>query len=77
MPRELLTQVNFNATNLNPFCSNLSMTFPISPRCTPSGLTIIKVLSVAIALENKENNESSVPIIYQQEGWEQSERAQK
>ena len=52
----ILTHVNFSATSLNPFCSNLFMIFPTSPRWTPSGFTIMKVLSrgVAILREIKE-----------------------
>ena len=46
----LLTCINFIATNLNPFCSNRLMMSPIRPRWTPSGFTIIKVLSVLSGL---------------------------
>ena len=37
--------MNFIATNLKPFCSNLLMISPMSPLCTPSGLIMIKVRS--------------------------------
>lgn len=60
-----LTQTNFKATNLKPFCSNFLIILPTSPLWTPSGLTIINVRSraAAIALENKEKNANSVQII--------------
>jgi hypothetical protein len=51
-----LTQVNFKATSLNPFASNRLIILPTNPLWTPSGLTMIKVRSLAsaIALENNE-----------------------
>lgn len=60
-----LTQVNFNATNLNPLASKRLMIFPTSPLWTPSGLTMIKVRSLlaAIACENKEKNANIEQII--------------
>ena len=41
-----LTCIIFIATNLNPFFSNLLMISPTRPRCTASGLSMIKVLSL-------------------------------
>jgi hypothetical protein len=48
--------VNFNATSLNPFASNRLSILPTNPLWTPSGLTMIKVRSLAsaIAFENNE-----------------------
>lgn len=40
-----LTCTNFMATSRNPFCSNLLMISPTSPRWTPSGLIAMKVRS--------------------------------
>ena len=37
--------MNFMATSLNPFCSNLEMIWPARPRCTASGFSMRKVLS--------------------------------
>jgi hypothetical protein len=58
------TQVNFKATSLNPFASNRLIILPTNPLCTPSGLTMIKVRSLAsaIALENKEKNANTEQI---------------
>lgn len=63
--KSTLTHLNFIATSLNPLSSNRLMIFPTSPLCTPSGFTIIKLLSLfaAIAFENNEKNASKVPII--------------
>ena len=44
------TCINFIATSLNPFCSNLLIISPTIPRCTPSGFTIIKDLSPDILI---------------------------
>jgi hypothetical protein len=48
--------VNFKATSLNPFASNRLIILPTNPLWTPSGLTMIKVRSLAsaIAFENKD-----------------------
>lgn len=46
----MLTQVNFNATNLKPFCSKRLIISPTIPLWTPSGLTIMKVLSRGFAM---------------------------
>jgi hypothetical protein len=54
--------VNFKATSLNPFASNLLIILPTKPLWTPSGLTIRKVRSLvaAIVFENKEKNDNTV-----------------
>lgn len=44
--------MNFIATNLKPFFSNLDIILPTKPLCTPSGLIIIKVLSRCSAIIN-------------------------
>lgn len=64
----MLTHVNFIATSLKPLDSNLLIIFPTSPLCIPSGLTIIKVLSLAaaIAFENKEKIDRIVQITIRQ-----------
>lgn len=60
-----LTQVNFRATSLKPFCSKRSMILPTSPRWTPSGLTMMKVRSLlaAIATEIIEKSAKMEPSI--------------
>ncbi len=40
-----VTLVNFMATSLNPLASKRLMTSPTMPRCTPSGFTMIKLIS--------------------------------
>jgi hypothetical protein len=59
--------VNFKATSLNPFASNRLIILPTTPLCTPSGLTIIKVRSLAsaIAFENNEKNANTEQITIQ------------
>ena len=44
-PQGPRTCTNFMATSLKPFCSNLLMMSPMRPRCTPSGLIMMKVRS--------------------------------
>ena len=63
----LRTQANFKATSLNPFVSNLLIILPTNPLCTPSGLTIRKVrsLAAAIAFENNDKNDKTVQITIQ------------
>lgn len=57
--------MNFIATSLKPFCSNFLIILPTRPLCTPSGLTMIKVRSLAsaIARENNEKIDKIVAII--------------
>jgi hypothetical protein len=42
--------MNFMATSRNPFCSNRLMMSPTNPRWTPSGLIMMKVLSLLASL---------------------------
>jgi hypothetical protein len=59
--------VNFKATSLNPFASYRLIILPTIPLCTPSGLTMIKVRSLAsaIAFENNEKNANTEQITIQ------------
>lgn len=64
-PNDLLTHMNFMATNLNPLASKRLMISPTIPRWTPSGLIMIKVRSwlPAIAFAIYERNANKVQII--------------
>lgn len=43
--------MNFMATSLNPFCSNRLTMSPMSPRCTPSGFTMMYVRSISNSVD--------------------------
>lgn len=43
--------MNFMATSLNPFCSNRLIMSPMSPRCTPSGFTMMYVRSISNSVD--------------------------
>ena len=55
-----MTFIIFRATSLKPFCSNRFIMSAISPRCTPSGFTMMKVRSVFAMSESRSGFTCSV-----------------
>ena len=46
---QLLVEVTFRSSRVSPLRSNRETISPTSPRATPSGLTIMKVRSIAMS----------------------------